>query len=99
MMLARAALIAVALIASSAAIAKDYCVTCARDDQGRIKRSPEAKAEFKRENPCPANGRTSGPCPGYVIDHIKPLKRGGKDESANMQWQTIDDAKLKDRWK
>ena len=26
--------------------------------------------------------------PGYVVDHVKPLKRGGSDSPSNMQWQT-----------
>jgi len=26
------------------------------------------------------------------------LKRGGSDILANMQWQTVDEAKAKDRW-
>ena len=34
----------------------------------------------------------------YVIDHIKPLACGGLDTSKNMQWQTVKDAKAKDRW-
>jgi len=34
--------------------------------------------------------------PGYVVDHITPLACGGLDAPANMQWQTIADAKLKD---
>ena len=42
-----------------------------------------------RSTPCPANGRSSGACPGYVVDHKVPLKRGGPDSPANMQWQTI----------
>jgi hypothetical protein len=33
-----------------------------------------------------------------VIDHIKPLKRGGADAPYNMQWQTREAAKAKDRW-
>jgi hypothetical protein len=43
------------------------------------------------------NGRTSGACPGYVVDHIDPLTRGGADDSSNMRWQTIAEAKAKDR--
>jgi len=61
-------------------------------------RSSSAKAEFKREHPCPANGHRSGPCPGYVIDHVVPLACNGADLPNNMQWQTVPDAKAKDRW-
>jgi hypothetical protein len=32
-----------------------------------------------------------------VIDHVKPLKRGGADEPSNMQWQTKEAAKQKDK--
>jgi len=46
----------------------------------------------------PSTGKTSGGCPGYLLDHIKALKRGGADDPSNMQWQTIEDAKEKDRW-
>jgi hypothetical protein len=69
----------------------------ARDSHGRIKRSTAAKDEFKREHPCPANGHTSGSCPGYVIDHVTALKRGGADAPSNMQWQTKEAAKAKDK--
>lgn len=62
------------------------------------KRSAGAVADFKRANPCPANGAPKGPCKGYVIDHIKPLACGGADRPENMQWQTVADAKLKDKW-
>ena len=34
----------------------------------------------------------------YVVDHIVPLKRGGADTPANMQWQTEAAAKAKDKW-
>ena len=27
-----------------------------------------------------------------------PLKRGGADSPSNMQWQTIEEAKAKDKW-
>jgi len=34
---------------------------------------------------------------GYVVDHIVPLECGGADTPSNMQWQTVPEAKLKDR--
>lgn len=69
-----------------------------RDEHGRFVRSQSAKDAFRRRNPCPCTGRISGPCPGYVIDHIKALKRGGADRPENMQWQSVTAAKAKDRW-
>jgi hypothetical protein len=29
-------------------------------------------------------------CSGHGIDHIKPLKEGGAEEPANMQWQSVE---------
>jgi hypothetical protein len=69
-----------------------------RDSHGKIKRSAAAKDIFKRQHPCPSTGETSGPCPGYVIDHIVPLCASGPDATYNMQWQTLDQGKEKDRW-
>jgi hypothetical protein len=69
-----------------------------RDTHGRIKRSAHAKDEFKHQQPCPSTGKSSGACPGYVIDHVDPLKRGGADAPSNMQWQTKEAAKEKDKW-
>ncbi len=63
-----------------------------RNESGRIARSQSAKTEFKQQTGYP-KGR-----PGYVIDHIIPLKRGGCDYFRNMQWQTIEEAKEKDKW-
>ena len=56
-----------------------------------------ARREFQHSNRCPSTGRASGACPGYVVDHIRPLKRGGSDTPSNMQWQTRAAAKAKDR--
>jgi hypothetical protein len=56
-----------------------------------------AKHDFQKSQPCPSTHKTTGACPGYVIDHITPLKRGGADSPSNMQWQTTAAAKAKDR--
>jgi len=66
--------------------------TVQRDKNGKITRSEAARREFMKQTGYP-NGR-----PGYVIDHIKPLKKGGCDCPSNMQWQTIEEAKAKDKW-
>lgn len=70
----------------------------ARDEHGRIVRSESAKNDFKRMNPCPTTGARSGPCPGYVIDHVKALACGGADAPGNMQWQTVAAGHAKDAW-
>jgi hypothetical protein len=67
-----------------------------RDKNGKIARSPAAKHNFEKSQPCPSTGKTSGGCPGYVIDHVKPLACGGADAPSNMQWQSVSAAKAKD---
>jgi len=64
----------------------------------RSERSEAAKNLFKSFHPCPSTGDDRGPCPGYVVDHIKPLACGGADDPRNMQWQTVASGKAKDRW-
>jgi hypothetical protein len=64
----------------------------------RETRSYAAKREFQLEHPCPSTGRTSGACPGYVKDHIKALACRGPDTAANLQWQTVEAARAKDKW-
>jgi len=68
-----------------------------RDPDGRIHRSERVRRHFQRLNPCPSTGRTAGACPGYVKDHVIPLCACGSDSDANLQWQTVKDAKEKDR--
>ena len=85
----KAALFAIILIAGTA----HYDWTVAR--------TPRSAAEllaFKRANPCPSTGERRGSCPGWVIDHVEPIACGGADAVANMQWQTVADAKAKDKW-
>lgn len=65
--------------------------------EAKIHRSASAVAQFKRQNLCPSTGLPKGRCPGYIVDHIKPLCDGGLDDPINMQWQTVEQAKEKDR--
>jgi hypothetical protein len=89
-------ILAVALLTACTAV-QSAPPAIQRDAHGRIERSQAAKNAFKREHPCPATHLPTGPCPGYIIDHIIALKRGGADSPSNMQWQTVEDAKAKDR--
>jgi hypothetical protein len=63
-----------------------------RDSNGRIVRSESARHDFMKQTGYP-HGR-----PGYVIDHVTPLAKGGADSPSNMQWQTVAAAKAKDKW-
>lgn len=60
-------------------------------------RSTAARHAFQRQHPCPSTNQARGSCPGYIIDHVVPLCAGGPDKPSNMQWQTVADAKVKDR--
>jgi len=71
---------------------KSHAYGVQRDSHGKIKRSSSARHAFMKQTGYP-HGR-----PGYIIDHIKPLKEGGCDCPENMQWQTKEAAKAKDKW-
>jgi hypothetical protein len=85
--------IVVRLCAAAAALALPQPCAAAQLD-----RSFKAEVLFRLANPCPATGQTYGECTGYVIDRIVPRVCGGAEEPANMQWQTLAEAKAKDRW-
>ena len=57
----------------------------------REHRSKTAKDDFMRQS-----GHSHG-WPGHVVDHIVPLACGGADAPSNMQWQTTEEAKAKDK--
>ena len=60
-------------------------------------RDPRQVAKFRATHPCPATGKTAGPCPGWVVDHAYPLCAGGADHPSNMQWQDTGQSFTKDR--
>lgn len=61
-------------------------------------RMSTAEAEFRAANPCPATGLPRGLCKGYVVDRIIPVVCGGSEAPDNMQWQTLTEARAKDKW-
>jgi len=77
--------------ASSAPARTTGNTSVARSADGRIERSAAAKHTFEVQTGYP-HGR-----PGYIVDHIVPLACGGADAPSNMQWQTVADAKAKDK--
>lgn len=54
----------------------EFCQRRERDANGRIRRSPARRA-FQASRPCPETGLSTGACPGYAVDYVVPLKRGG----------------------
>ena len=62
-----------------------------RNSKGKIKRSAAAGKDFMKQSGYPKGKK------GYVVDHIVPLECGGADAPSNMQWQTVAEAKIKDR--
>lgn len=75
----------------------NYAQGVKRDSEGKIARSEKTKDEFRKSHPCPSTGKSTGACKGYVVDHVTPLKRGGADRPENMQWQSANAAKQKDK--
>jgi len=75
-----------------------FCICLSSHTCASEKRSHSATAAFKRLQPCPSTGLATGACKGYVIDHVESLACGGADDPSNLQWQTVVDAKAKDKW-
>ena len=67
------------------------------DASVKHKRSSNVVRAFKKTHICPSTNKNTQKCPGYIVDHIIALACGGADSVANMQYQTIKDAKAKDK--
>jgi hypothetical protein len=67
-------------------------------DAAQAPRPTNAEILFRLANPCPATGQAQGPCTGYVVDRVIPIVCGGEEDPSNMQWQTLAEAKEKNRW-
>jgi hypothetical protein len=65
--------------------------------EAKTQRSRAVTQQFQKLHPCPATGKATGACPGWVKDHVVPLCAGGPDAVRNMQWQTKAEAAAKDR--
>jgi hypothetical protein len=85
--------LSVAVLLASGVAAALFALPATADTQRDLRQ----RAEFVKQHPCPSTGKVRRACPGYVVDHIKPLCAGGPDRPSNMQWQTRMDAKIKDR--
>ncbi len=60
-----------------------------------LERDLKARRTFLGTNACPSTGKYHGACPGFQVDHKRPLAAGGKDDPDNMQWLSISDHKAK----
>jgi hypothetical protein len=69
------------------------CTGCVRDLNGRISQNPIPVRAFRATHPCPATKSAQGPCPGFVVDHKKPLNRGGANTPENMRWRKVPNLK------
>lgn len=61
-------------------------------------RDPAQVRAFRKLNPCPSTGKTTGACKGWVVDHKIPLCAGGPDRPENMRWENYEESLLKDKW-
>lgn len=64
-----------------------------------VKRSAAVLKAFRKTHPCPSTNKTTGACPGWILDHGTPLCLTGPqgDVSWNLFWADVYSAKQKDR--
>lgn len=69
----------------------------AHADAATTKRGTAAPAAFRKLVACPSTHQFTGPCPGWIMDHLHSLECGGLDVPENLWWQTVAEARLKDQ--
>jgi hypothetical protein len=92
--------ILIAAVAASTWVSTDpkVCGAVVRDSDKTTLRSSRVLVSFKKEHPCPSNGKDHGPCSGWVMDHVIPLDCGGCDSVGNLQWLPTDVWKMKSKF-
>ena len=75
-----------------------FIATCALSTgaSAKIHRSTTVRHAFVKQQACPSTGRHRLPCPGWIIDHVRPLCAGGEDAVFNLQWSEREASKRKD---
>jgi len=63
--------------------------------EARIQRSAGVVKAFRSQNACPATDQHRGACPGWQVDHVRPLCMGGPDAMPNLQWLSVPDHRFK----
>lgn len=67
----------------------------AGDAGAQLERSPAQVRAFRAVHACPVTGLHRGACPGWQVDHVRPLCSGGEDGPGNMQWLAVEDHRFK----
>ncbi|MDR7271207.1 hypothetical protein J2X20_003875 [Pelomonas saccharophila] len=84
-----------AATATVVALAAAAFLILATPSEAGPRNSSPAVAEFRQVNPCPATGKLTGACPGYVVAHAAP---SCADDPSELQWQTVAQAKENGSW-
>ena len=70
-----------------------------RDANGRIVRRSAVVTAYKKLYPCPSTGLYgAGACPGWSLNHDKPLACGGRDAVSNLSYMRNDVKKIVDSY-
>jgi hypothetical protein len=65
----------------------------------QTKRDPHQVVLFKEKNACPSTKKLGNhPCPGWIVNHIKPLACNGPDTPENMEWEEQAASYKRDVW-